>query len=335
MPILKKTAWFLILILLLLWLIGSTTWAALAIYFGDSSTSGAQLILSIIVALIGLITIITLFFTPSWRKKLLLIHTFVFFIVIIYWSTIQPRNDRNWQSDVGKLAHASLNGNLVTLYNIRNFKYRNEFDYQPEYYDKTFDINKLVGVDFFAVYWMGPSIAHIIMSYDFGEGNHLAVSIEARKEQGEGYSTIKGFFRQYELVYIVADERDIIGLRTHYRKDPPEQVYRYRLKAPIDNTRRLFLEYIDSINASYKSPTFYNTLMANCTSVIWLHNKVNPEYLPFSWKILLSGYVPEYLYDSGMLNQTITFSKLRSQAHINPLVEGKELSELYSSTIRP
>jgi hypothetical protein len=182
---------------------------------------------------------------------------------------------------------------------------------------------------------MGPAIAHIILSFDFGENNHLAVSIEARKETGEGYSTIKGFFRQYELIYIVADERDVIGLRTHYRKDPPEQVYRYRLKAPKENARRLFLEYIDNINTLYKEPAFYNTILANCTSVIWLHTRVNPDHLPFSWKILLSGYVPEYLYESGRLDQSFSFIDIKKQAHINPLVDGQEISELFTKKIRP
>lgn len=332
---LKKTAWLLLVIVLFLWLVGSSTWAALALYYGDSSHSSRQLLFSIIICIIGLAAITTLFFIPSWRKGLFLIHSVIFLMVIIYWFNIQPRNDRQWQADVSKLAYTSRQGNLISVYNIRNFKYRSEFDFQPKYYDKTFDLNKLEGVDLFAVYWMGPSIAHVIMSFDFGGDNHLAISIEARKEKAEGYSTIKGFFRQYELIYIVADERDIIGLRTHYRKDPPEQVYRYRLTSPIANTKRLFLEYLDSINTLNKQPVFYNTMLANCTSIIWLHNRVNPEYLPFSWKILLSGYVPEYLYESNRLDQSLSFSKLRHQAHINPLVEEQAISEQYSNTIRP
>ncbi|NOR71864.1 MAG: DUF4105 domain-containing protein [Methylomarinum sp.] len=331
----KKVGRFFKILLLLLWLMGSTTWAALAVNFGDSNSSTAQLIISITVALIGLITIVSLLFVSSWRKRLLLVHAVIFLMVLLWWLNIQPANDRLWQADVSKLTHASVEGDLVTVHNIRNFSYHSEFDYKADYYDKTFDLNKLEGVALFAVYWMGPAIAHIIMSFDFGEHNHLAVSIEARKEAGEGYSTLKGFFRQYELIYIVADERDVIGLRTHYRKDPPEQVYRYRPKAPKENARRLFLEYIDSINALYKAPAFYNTLLANCTSVIWLHTRVNPGHLPLSWKILLSGYVPEYLYESGRLDQQVSFTKLKDQAYINPLVEKQLISELFSSAIRP
>lgn len=331
----KKIGRLLKISFLFLWLILSTTWAVLAVTYGDSNSSSIQLIISSSVVLIGLISIVVLLFIPSWRNRLLSVHGVVFLTVLLWWLNIQPANDRLWQTDVDKLAHASVEGDLVTMHNIRNFTYQSEFDYEPGYYDKTFDLNKLEGVDLFAVYWMGPAIAHIIMSFDFGEHNHLAVSIEARKKEGEGYSTIKGFFRQYELIYIVADERDIIGLRTHYRKDPPEQVYRYRSKAPKESVRRLFLEYIYSINALYEKPAFYNTLLSNCTTVIWMHGRVNPGHLPFSWKILLSGYVPEYLYESGRLDQQLSFTSLRDLAYINPLVEDKEISESFTDTIRP
>jgi len=331
----KKIGRFLTVSSLLFWLIGSTIWAALAVIYGDSSSSTIQSIITSTVALVGFASVLSLLFLPRWRKKLLLIHSFVFLTVMICWLNISADNDRQWQADVSKLAHASINGDFVTIHNIRNFTYRREFDYIPGYYDKTVNLNNLEGLDLFAVYWMGPSIAHVIMSFDFGSGNHIAVSIEARKEVGEGYSTLKGFFRQYELIYIVADERDLIGLRTHYRNNPPEQVYRYRLKPAKENTKRLFLEYLDSINSLYEKPDFYNTLLANCTSLIWLHSRVNPGHLPFSWKILLSGYVPEYLYETGRLKEQGSFDTVRSQAFVNPLVEKQEISEEYVTAIRP
>jgi len=322
--------------LLVLCLLSTTAWAALAVYYGDSRSDTVLLVLSIVVALIGLTAVIALLFIPSMRNRLLSIHVVVFLVVLIWWFNIQPSNDRHWQTDVSKLAYASTESDLVTVHNIRNFSYHSEFDYYPDYYDKTFDLKKLEGVDLFAVYWMGPAIAHVILSFDFGENDHLAISIEARKEEGEVYSTIKGFFRQYELIFIVADERDLIGLRTNYRQDPPEQVYRYRIKAPKENIKHLFLEYLESINALYKKPVFYNTLLSNCTTVIWLQNEVvNPGHIPFSWKILVSGYLPEYLYESGRLDQQLPFAKLRDQAYVNPLLKGREISPLFSSIIRP
>jgi len=321
--------------LLVLCLTSTTAWAALAVYYGDSRSDTVLLVLSIVVALIGLTAVIALLFIPSMRNRLLSIHVVVFLVVLIWWFNIQPSNDRHWQTDVSKLAYASTESDLVTVHNIRNFSYHSEFDYYPDYYDKTFDLKKLEGVDLFAVYWMGPAIAHVILSFDFGENDHLAISIEARKEEGESYSTIKGFFRQFELMYIVADERDLIGLRTNYRQDPPEQVYRYRIKAPKENIKRIFLEYINSINTLYEKPAFYNTLLANCTILIWLQGKRNPGDLPFSWQILVSGYLPEYLYESGRLDQQLSFAELRDHAYVNPLLKGREISSLFSSIIRP
>ena len=312
----------------------SIAWAALAIYYGDSYSGSLQLTLSIAMVLIGLTIILLFWLSPAWRNRLLLIHSVVFMGVLFWWFNIQPSNDRHWQVDVSKLAHASIENNRVTVHNIRNFHYRDELDYSPDYYDKTFDLDKLEGVDLFAVYWMGPEIAHIIISFDFGEHDHLAISIEARKEMNEGYSTLKGFFRQYELVYIVADERDVIGLRTNFRNNPPEQVYRYRIDAPKENIRPFFLEYVEKINVLYKKPAFYNTLLSNCTTLIWLHSRVNQEHLPFSWKILLSGYVPEYLYESGRFNQKLSFAELKEQGYVNPRITTDDIPPLFSSMIR-
>ena len=331
----KNISRFLISLTLILWLSGITLWSALAIVFGDSHNSPTQIAIASLVVLSGLITISTQIISTAWRRRLFWIHHIIFLITVIWWLNIQPSNERHWQTDVNKLAHASINGDLITVHNIRNFSYQSEFDYQPNYYDKTFDLNKLEAVDLIATYWMGPAIAHIFVSFDFGNDNHLTISIEARKEDNEGYSTIKGFFRQYELVYIVADERDVIGLRTHYRQAPPEDIYVYRTHAPKENVKRLFLEYINNINALNENPSFYNTLLSNCTTVIWLHSKVNPNHLPFSWKILLSGYLPEYIHESGGFDQNLSFSELKKQAYINPLVNGQAISTDFSKAIRP
>jgi Domain of unknown function (DUF4105) len=157
-----------------------------------------------------------------WRWRALGIYLVLFGALVVWWRGIEPSNDRDWQTDVAVQSRATIEGDVVTLHNIRNFDYRSETDYTPAYYDKRFELSKLVGVDLVAVYWMGPAIAHTFVSFAFADGEHLAISIETRKEKGEGYSTIKGFFRQYELFYVVADERDVLRLRTNYRHDPPE-----------------------------------------------------------------------------------------------------------------
>jgi hypothetical protein len=314
-------------------LIGATLWGVCAVYFGDSHNSIVQTCVSVVFGLCGLAALIGLGF-PRWRMRLLSGFSILFAAILTWWFLISPSNERQWQPDVAKLAYATFDSDKVTVHNIRNFDYRSEFDYQPAYYTKTFDLNKLEGVDLIAVYWMGPAIAHTILSFNFGGNDHLAVSIEARKELSEGYSTIKGFFRQYELIYIVADERDVIRLRTNYRKDPHEQVYLYRLQGPLENARRLFLKYMKKINELNVKPAFYNTLLDNCTTAIWLNTRINPKHLPFSWKILLSGYVPQYLYESERLDSRVPFSELQEQAHINSRAQAADKSGNFSALIR-
>jgi hypothetical protein len=182
---------------------------------------------------------------------------------------------------------------------------------------------------------MGPAIAHVFLSFDFSDGQHLAISIESRKEKGEGYSTIKGFFRQYELYYVVADERDVIGLRTNYRKDPPEDVYLYRLSGTQEQARKLFLEYLSRINALKVVPEFYNSLTTNCTTTTWSSAGVNQQRPPFDWRILVSGYVPHYLYEHGRLAAgSEPFATLQKNALINDKAHATGITEDFSSKIR-
>jgi Domain of unknown function (DUF4105) len=284
----------------------------------------------------GLATLVTLaaLVLGRWRRKALPAYFTLFAAVLVWFLSLQPSNDRDWQPNVAVLPYATIEGDMVTVHNIRNFAYRSETDYTPAYYDRRFDLSKLAGVDLVAVYWMGPAIAHIFLSFAFDDGEHLAISIETRTEKGEGYSTLKGFFRQYELHYVVADERDVIGLRTNYRKDPPEDVYVYRLQGSLENGRRVFLSYLDRINALRDKPEFYNTLTTNCTTNIWFNTLVNPDHLPLSWKILASGYVPEYLYESGRMNQSIPFETLKAAAYVNPRAQAADSAADFSRRIR-
>lgn len=308
----------LIILITTLSFLAFTVWGGLAIYYGDSHTSLLQTTLAIGFALVGLVVLVGMAF-KHWRRRILIIYALMFTTVLGWWFSIAPSNDRQWSVETAKLPYATIDGNKVTMHNVRNFAYRTEFDFTPAYYDKTYDLDRLDSIDLFAVYWMGPAIAHTIISFGFDGKDYLAVSIEARKEQGEGYSTIKGFFRQYEQIHIVADERDVIRLRTNYRHDPPEDVYRYRLQGPQENARRFFMEYVRAINDAKSHPTFYNTLTANCTNVIWQYAHVNAERIPFSWKILASGYSPEYLYGAGRLDTTVSFAELTQRGYINPI----------------
>jgi hypothetical protein len=322
-------AWF----LLALSIFVSGGWGALALYYSGPQTPVLQAALAGTFAIAALLTLVALGFRRR-RWRALAAYLGLFAVLLAWWLGIEPSNDRDWQPDVAKLAYATVDGDMITVHNIRNFAYRSETDYTPAWYDKTYDLSKLEGVDLVAVYWMGPAIAHTLVSFAFAGGDHLAISIETRKEKGEAYSTIKGFFRQYELYYVVADERDVIRLRTNYRHDPPEDVYVYRTHGPSENGRKLFLEYVRKMNALKATPDFYNTLVNNCTTDVWYNSLVNATHLNFSWKILASGYVPQYLYESGRLDTSLPFPELQRRAHVNARAQAADTATDFSRRIR-
>ncbi len=308
-------------------------WGGLAIVLTGRDGDPVRIALAAAYALFALLALIALVMR-HWRWRAFAGFAAAFAALMLWYGGLQPSNDRNWQTDVALLPYASIDGDEITVHNIRNFAYRTETDYTPAYYDKRFRLSELEGVDLVAVYWMGPAIAHTFLSFAFAGGDHLAISIETRKEKGEGYSTLRGFFRQYELFYVVADERDVIRLRTNYRHDPPEEVYLFRLAGSLADGRRVFLEYIREINSLKARPEFYNTLTTNCTTNIWMHAAVNPGHVPFSWKILASGYVPQYLYELGRVDTSLPFEELRRRGHVNMRAHAADHAPDFSRRIR-
>jgi hypothetical protein len=173
----------------------------------------------------------------------------------------------------------------------------------------------------------------VFLSFGFGD-DHVAVSVEARKERNEGYSSVQGFFKRYELIYVVGDERDLIRVRTNYRRDPPEDVYLYRVRGPLENARQLFLEYVRAINALRDRPRFYDTLTTNCTTTILVHTRVNPGHVPLSWKVLLSGYAAQYVYERGRLDTSLPFEELRRRSRVNDAARAADGAHDFPRRIR-
>ncbi|MBC7940238.1 MAG: DUF4105 domain-containing protein [Chitinophagaceae bacterium] len=309
-------------------------WGALALTFAGPAGAALRIALSLSFGLVALAAAVALWLQPRWRWRLLTVYCVLLSAVVLWFIGIEPSNDRDWQPDMALLPHATIEGDQVRVHNIRNVRYRSETDYTPAYYDKTFDLKRLTGVDLVSVYWMGPAIAHTILSFEFDGSDHLAISIETRKKNGDSYSTLRGFFKQYELAYVVGDERDVIGLRTNHRHDPPEDVYVYRLRGDLENGRRLFKEYMKQVNALKAGPKFYNTLTSNCTTDIWTNTLVNDDHLPLSWKILLSGYVPQYLYEAGRLDTRLPFEELMRRAHVNARAQAADGASDFSRRIR-
>lgn len=304
-------------------------WMALAIYF-DFPLLGPPRLRAGLGALVPVGAVAALWLVRPRRRAVAGILG-AFLVVLGAWLAIPPSNERDWQPDVATLAFADIHGDRVIVRNVRNAEYRSETDYTVHLEDRTLDLRTLRSLDLFLVHWGSPLIAHTIMSWGFEGDRYLAVSIETRKEQGEQYSALRGFFRQYELVFVVADERDVIRLRTNLRG---EDVRLYRLDVSPAEARVLLLRYLDEINRLHERPQWYNALTHNCTTAIQRLARVGARRSWWSWKLFLNGYFDELAYDIGAIDRSLPFSVLRAKSHINAQARAAADDPRFSVRIR-
>ena len=254
-----------------------------------------------------------------------------FVLVLVWWRTLKPTNDRAWQPDVAQTASAQINGDEVTFHNVRNCDYRTDTDFTTHWETRKVRLSQITGIDLAIDYWGSPWIAHPIVSFQFADAPPLCFSIETRKKVGQSYSTIGGLYRQYTLIYVVADERDVIRLRTNYRH---EDIYLYHLTAPPARAQERFLEYVHSLNALRTQPRWYNAITTNCTTSIRSQHP-SKERIPWDWRILLNGKGDELLYEGGSLvTGGLSFAKLKAQSLINKRANEADQDPDFSRLIR-
>ena len=304
-------------------------WMALAIYF-DFSLLGPPAVragLGVLVPL-GAAAALWLVRPRRWAVAGIL---GAFVVVVAAWLSIPPSNERDWQPDVATLAFADIRGDRVIVHNVRNAEYRTETDYTLRLEARTLDLARLRSLDLLLVHWGSPLIAHTIMSWGFDGDRYLAISIETRKEQGEQYSALRGFFRQYELIFVVADERDVVRLRTNVRG---EDVHLYRLDVTPVEARVLLLRYLAEINELRERPQWYNALTDNCTTAIQRLARIGARRSWWSWKLFLNGYLDELAYDVGAIDRSLPFSVLSARSHINERARAADGDARFSVRIR-
>ena len=233
---------------------------------------------------------------------------------------LAPSNDRDWKPELAKVPRAQINGRQYTLHNIRNNSYVTEDDYVVSYHDREINLDQIQSVDFVvAPFVKAPKLAHTILSFGLTDGSYLALSVEVRKELGEKYSPILGLARQYELTYVLSDERDVIRLRTEHHG---ANVYVYPTVANSFQAQALFADVIERMNRLADHPEFYNSITNNCTTNLAGHvNEVSPGKINYGWKVLLPGLSAEYAYELGLLDNRIPFEDLTAISLINPLAE--------------
>jgi hypothetical protein len=252
------------------------------------------------------------------------------------WATRRPSNDRDWTPNEAVLPAAEFDGARVHLRNVRHTAYRTADAYVAAYEDRTVDLDRLERAWFAVVPFAGqPAVAHTFLSFEFAGDSgpsFVAISVEARKERGETYHFVKGLFRRYELMYVVADERDVIGLRAVHRG---EAVYLYPMRAPRERVRALFVAMLERANALRRRPEFYNTLTANCTSTIVGHvNSLVPGRVPFTYRRLLPGLADRLAYDLGLIETELPFDAVRARFLITPRAQRAGNDPAFSVRIR-
>ena len=314
-------------ILLVLLLSPAVLWGTAALWIDGPASRPLAAALALGFALVSIGTFAVL--RPRWRG--LAGFALVFAVLLAWWFSIEPRNDRTWEASVARPPRASVDGDIVRLENVRNFHYRSETDFDEVWETRSYDLSKLVGVDMFLSYWGSPWISHTIVSWEFEGGEHLAVSIETRKEAHESYSALLGFFRQFELYYVASDERDIIGVRTNHRG---EEVYLYRLNTSLDVAREVLLDYLGEMNRLAEHPRWYNALTHNCTTAIRQHvQQVSPGN-PWDWRILVNGRIDQLGYSRGSIDTSLPFEELRRRSQIVEEAKAAGSSPDFSRRIR-
>ena len=311
------------LIILLAWL-----WGALALFYaGPASAWRRYTLLALFITALP----VSFYFAQSYWQGVILV-SIIFTVLMLWWWSLVPTNDKDWQSEVARLVHGEINGDVLTLHNVRNFKYRTRDDFDEHWETRRYDLSQICSLDLFMSYWGLRHIAHTILSWGFENGDHLVISIETRKSVGQSYSSIQGFFKQFNLIYIAADERDLIRLRTNIRR---EEVYLYPLvKVPPQRARALLESYLRHMNELAHQAEFYHALSMNCTSAITLHTKiVDPDVAVTDWRLFANGHIDEMLYEHGSIRTDLPFAEVRKLSRVDQLMQQRDGTD-FSAQLR-
>jgi len=306
-----------------------TLWAVAALYV-DCRISALRIPVTLIYVL-GVITVFVKFRRGRWA---MVAYVLGFLIVLAWWFTLKPSNVGDWQQDVERTAWAEITGDRVTIHNLRNCNYRTETEYSDCWGDRSIYLSQIRATDLFLTNWGIPFVSHPIISFQFGDNEHIAFSVEARYKVGQDYSTVLGCFRQYELIFVTADERDVIRLRTNYRKG--EEVFMYRFQATPEVARTMFVSYVTYLNTLKDHPQWYNEVTRNCTTTMdrQLGEDLRNPGL-WNYQVLLNGTLDELLYERGRLvTGGLPFPELKRREHINDAARAANQSPDFSALVR-
>lgn len=309
--------------------VASGLWGGFALWYQLPGGTAARWVGTLAWAALVLAAMVLALTRRAWWP--LLAYLALLLLMFAWWVTIRPSNDRVWAADVSHLLHGSVEGSKVTLVNVRDFDWRTDDDFDERWETRQYDLDHLVSADAVLSYWGSRAIAHAMISFGFDDGRHVVFSMEIRREKGEAFSEIGGFFKQFELVLIAADEHDIIRVRTNVRG---EDDYLYPLNMPREAMRSLFVSYVNAANELTRTPRFYNTVSSNCTTIVYrMARRIDPG-LPLDLRLLLTGYLPEYLHDNGALDHRFSVAEWRNMGRITDRALKTTPTDDFSAAIR-
>jgi hypothetical protein len=301
-------------------------WATLAIYYSNLPWPWLRVVLAVAFAAFG---IWALWITRRPRMRWALAG--VFLVVLAWFISIAPSHDRPWRREVTVMPRAIIDGDHVRLTGVRNFTYRSRDDFTEHYEEREVSISHLTSIDFFVSYWKIGPVGHTFLSFNFDNAPPVCISIETRPEVGEGFAPIASMFKQFELIYVVGDEHDLVGLRVNHRG---EETFMYPIRTSREAAQRLFRVYLERINELADRPEFYNLLSNSCTINIVRYANVAGRVGRFETDQLLNGFIDRYLYRSGRIDTTLPFEELRRRSHINAAVRAAGDDPDFSEQIR-
>jgi Domain of unknown function (DUF4105) len=301
-------------------------WATLAIYYSNLPWAWARVALALAFMAFGVWAL--------WRSRsarALLAFAGLFLGVMVWWNAIRPSHHRPWRPEVAVMPRVRIEGDRVHITGVRNFEYRTPDDFTVRYEEREMSLSSLTSIDFFVSYWMTGPVGHTFVSFNFINAPPLCISIETRPEIGEGFSPVASLFKQFELIYVVGDEHDIVGVRTNFRHD---DVYLYHIRTSPENARRLFLVYLDRINELYDHPEFYHLLSNSCTINIVRYARNTGKISGFDIRHILNGFIDSYLYSIGAVDTSLPFRELRRRSLINAAAQAADDAPDFSERIR-
>jgi hypothetical protein len=302
-------------------------WATLAIYFSNLPWAWARLGAAIVFAAFAVWSL-----WIARRREMRWAFTAVFAGVLIWWICIPPLQYRPWRGDVAVLPRAIIDGDRVRIVNVRNFVYRSRHDFDARYEEREFSLARVSSLDLFISYWRVGPVGHTFVSFNFDDGSPpLSISIETRPEVGEGFDPLASMFKQFELIYVVADEHDVVGSRASHRN---EEVFLYRIISEPGGVRRLLSYYLDRINELADRPEWYHLLTNSCTINIFRYANAAGRQGRFDMRQLLNGWVDAYLYATGWLETTLPFEELRERSRITDVAKAAADAPDFSQRIR-